>query len=244
VSSRQQWFANYLLTGKTPREALTTKAIGKELASLDKPLLATALEALTGINKLANSEALSMLEFVTIAQNFWPWTVCSSPKYADFVKAISEFVGHFKPIQPSTKLEGAIDACYQTRIGAYVAEVLAMHLFHARQTGMPSPVHDLLPNLSYFTRFAVGVPSYNNSLHALLKQNFESRYPGCTLRDLKRTTLKRHYYGKEYFYDLQLANKMLSMSEAWTGRSDNGLRAELANANVNLSVVDAQIVSI
>lgn len=244
VSSRQQWFANYLLTGKTPREALTTKATGKELASLDKSLLTTALEALSGINELVKSEALPMLEFVTLAQNFWPWTVCNSPKYSDFIKAISNFVGHFKPIQPPTNLEGVIDACYQTRIGAYIAEILAMHLFHARQTGLPSPVHDLLPNLSYFTRFAVGVPGYNNSLHAFLSQNFEARYPGCTLRDLKRTTLEEHQYGKEYFYDLQLADKMLSMTEAWTGRSDNGLRAELANANVNLSLVDAQIVSI
>jgi len=118
-----------------------------------------------------------------------------------------------------------------------------MHLFHGRQTGLPSSVHDLIPNLSYFTRFAVGVPSYNNSLHALLKQNFEARYPGCTLRDLKRTTLEQHLYGKEYFYDLKLADKMLSLTEAWMGRNDNGLRAELANANVNLSLVDAQIVS-
>jgi nuclear pore complex protein Nup188 len=243
VSSRQQWFANYLLTGKTPREALTAKASGKELASLDQPLLTTALEALTGIDELPKSEALPMLKFVALAQNFWPWTVCKSPKYEDFIKAISNFVGHFKPIQQSTKVEGAIDACYQTRIGAYVAEILAMHLFHGRQTGLPSSVHDLIPNLSYFTRFAVGVPSYNNSLHALLKQNFEARYPGCTLRDLKRTTLEQHLYGKEYFYDLKLADKMLSLTEAWMGRNDNGLRAELANANVNLSLVDAQIVS-
>jgi nuclear pore complex protein Nup188 len=243
VSSRQQWFANYLLTGKTPREALTAKTTGKELASLDKPLLTTALEALSGINELAKTEALPMLKFVTLAQNFWPWTVCNSPKYAAFIKAIADFVGHFKPIQQSTKLEVAIDACHQTRTGAYIAEILAMHLFHARQTGLPSSMTELLPNLSYFTRFAVAVPSYNNSLHALLKQNFEARYPGCTLRDLKRTTLEEHQYGKEYFYDLELADKMLSMTEAWTGRSDNGLRAELANANVNLSLVDTQIVS-
>jgi nuclear pore complex protein Nup188 len=243
VSSRQQWFANYLLTGKTPREALTAKTTGKELVSLDKPLLTTALEALTGINELAKTQTLPMLQFVTLAQNFWPWTVCSSPKYGDFIKAISNFVGHFKPIQQSTNLEAAIDSCHQTRIGAYIAEVLAMHLFHARQTGIPTSLPDLLPNLSYFTRFAVGVPTYNNSLHALLKQNFETRYDGCTLRDLKRTILEEHQYGKEYFYDLPLADKMLYMSEAWTGRSDNGLRAELANANVNLSLVDAQIVS-
>jgi len=244
VSSRQQWFANYLLTGKTPREALTAKSSGKNLALIDKPLLTTALEALSGIDELTKVEALPMLQFVTLAQNFWPWTVCNSPKYGDFIQAISNHVGHFKPIQQSTNLDVVIDACYQTRIGAFVAEILAMHLFHARQTGNPSSVPNMLPNLSYFTRFAVTVPNYNNSLHALLKQNFELRYPGCTLRDLKRTTLDEHQYGKEYFYNLQFADKMLSTTEAWAGRSDNGLRVELANANVNLSLVDAQIVSL
>jgi nuclear pore complex protein Nup188 len=243
VSSRQQWFANYLLTGRTPRDASRNKISGRDLATLDKPLLATALETLSKIGEIPQSEALAILEFVALAQNFWPWTVCDSPKYSSFISNISEFVGNLRPIQPSLNLEATIDACYQSRIAGYIAEVLAMHLFHTRQKGYQSTAKDLVPNLSYFTRFAVAIPSYNTSLHTMLKRNFEDKYPGCSLGDLKRTTLEDHQFGREYFYDLSLADKMLCLHQAWTGRKDDGLRNEFARANVNLSLVDAQIVS-
>jgi nuclear pore complex protein Nup188 len=242
VSSRQQWFANYLLTSKTPRDGSTTKISRRDLATLDKPLLTAALETLSKIDEIPRSEALAILEFVSLAQNFWPWTVCDSPKYSDFIRNISEFVGNLRPIQQSPNLEATIDACYQSRIAGYIAEVLAMHIFHTRQKGYTSPAKDLIPNLSYFTRFAVAVPSYNTSLHTMLKRNFEDKYPGCSLGDLKRATLEDHQFGREYFYDLSLADKMLRLDQAWTGRKDDGLRNEFALANVNLSLVDAQIV--
>ena len=243
VSSRQQWFANYLLTGKTPRDALQNKTSGKDLAALDKPLLTTALESLSSIKELPKTQALAMLEFVALSQNFWPWTVYGSQNHSDFIKSISEFVGTLPPIQKSTNLEANLEACYQTRIAAYIAEILAMHLFHKRQTGTSSSVKHLLPNLSFFARFAAAVPTYNSSLHAQLKLNFEARYPGCTLQDLKRTSLENRQIGKDYFYDLPLADKMLSLDQAWTGRKNDGLRAEFTHANVNLSMVDSQIVS-
>jgi nuclear pore complex protein Nup188 len=245
VSNRQQWFANYLLTGKTPKDALK-KTSGKELGALDKPLLNTALDALSNITEISKTKALAMLEFVALAQNFWPWTVYESEKHSDFIKAISEFVGTLQPdqpVQPAATLDAAIDACYQTRIAAYVAEILAMHLFHSRQTRNSSALKALIPNLSYYARFAVAVPHYNTSLHEYLRRNYEARYPGCSPRDLKRTTLEHRQYGRDYFYDLSLADKMLSRDQAWTGRKDDGLKTEFANANVNLSLLDAQIVS-
>ena len=244
VGSRQQWFANYVLTGRTPRGLLENKASGKDLATLDKPLLTTALEKLSNIDSIPRTEALAILEFTALAQNFWPWTVCDSPSYVTFIRDISEFVGNLKPIQQATNLDASIDACYQTRIAAYISEVLAMRLFHMRQKGVEWQAKDLIPNLSYFTRFAVAVPTYNTNLHITLERNFERQYPGCTIGDLKRTALECHHLGKEYFYNLPLADKMLQMDQAWTGRRDNGLRTEFAIANVNLSLVDAQIVSV
>jgi hypothetical protein len=37
---------------------------------------------------------------------------------------------------------------------------------------------------------------------------------------------------------------MLSSDQAWTGRKNDGLAEELTKANVNLSLVDAQVVSV
>lgn len=246
VSSRQQWFANYLLTGKTPRDALTTKTTGQALVALDRTLLSSALTKLSKIDDLPSYEALAMLEFVALAQNFWPWTVSDSPKYTDFIKAISEFVGTMRPLQQASNTEDSIKSCHQTRIAAYIAEIFAMHMFHSRQTGVNSHTKEIMSNLDYFERFAVAPPKnrgYNGSLHGLLNANFEARYPGSTLRDLKRTTLDHRQLGKEYFYNLSLAEKMLGREEAWTGRKNDGMRIELESANVNLALVDAQIVS-
>jgi nuclear pore complex protein Nup188 len=240
VSGRQQWFANYTLTGRSSTDSLKSKSCGKDSDSFDRPLLNTALEVLLAIGKTPKREVLAALEFVALAQNFWPWATYDSEKHADFIKSISETVGTLKPIQPSTTLESSIDACYQTRIAAYAAEILAMNLFHSRQTGGKFATKDLISNLSYFTRFAVAVPQYNSSLHGNLKRNFEARYGGCRLSDFQRTSLETRELGPDYFYDLPLADKMLSFDPAWS--KPQGFRSEVANANVNLALVDAQIV--
>jgi len=75
-----------------------------------------------------------------------------------------------------------------------------------------------------------------------LKRNFEARYSGCSLQDFKHTRLDIREFGREYFYDVTFADKMLNSDQSWTGRKNDGLAEELAKANVNLSLVDAQVV--
>jgi nuclear pore complex protein Nup188 len=119
-----------------------------------------------------------------------------------------------------------------------------MYLYHSRQLGKTAPVTDLLPHIEFYTRCAVSAPSYNVSLHANLKRNFEAMYSGCSLQDFKRTRLEVLEFGREYFYDINYADMMLNSDQAWTGRKNDGLAEELAKANVNLSLVDAQVVSV
>lgn len=243
VSNKQQWFANYLLTGKTPRESVAKDQAGKIPSALDKPLLTTALEKLMKIETLPQVEALAMLEFVSLSQNFWPWTVYGSSNHGGFITTISDYVGTLKPIPINPNLEQSIDAFYQSRIAAYVAEILAMHLFHSRQTRSPTSITSLIANLSYYIRFGTAVPSLNSSLHRQLAQNFATRHPNCSIQDLKRTTLEERQLRKDYFYDLSLAEKMLQFHPGWNRTKNDGLRVEFELANVNLSLVDAQIVS-
>jgi nuclear pore complex protein Nup188 len=67
-------------------------------------------------------------------------------------------------------------------------------------------------------------------------------YSGCSLQDFKRTRLEVREFGREYFYDIKFADKMLNSDQAWIGRKNDGLAEELAKANINLSLVDAQVV--
>ncbi|KAI1007226.1 Nucleoporin [Podosphaera aphanis] len=249
VSSRQQWFSNYLLTGKTPREALKAKPVEKEakLKGKIKPqaqtLLTTALKILINMSDDSISESLAVLEFVALAQNFWPWTLFNETKYQDFIKSILDYVGNLIPPQVwQGNITESLNACTQSKVAAYVAEILAVHLFHSRQSGTSIPLENLLPNLSYYERFGASVPHYNASLHTLLKQNFETRYPGCNVQDFKRTSLEDQFSESDYFFDLRIADKMLSCDRAWAGRSgSDGMRAEFERANINLSLVDAHI---
>ena len=74
-----------------------------------------------------------------------------------------------------------------------------------------------------------------------LRRNFEARYPGCSILDFERTALEQRSLGREYFYNYSILNQALSYDGNW--RRPDGLGTEVANANVNLSLVDAQIVS-
>jgi nuclear pore complex protein Nup188 len=243
ISSRQQWFSIYLLTGRPPRETLEEEK--PEKPSLrPRTMLKIALDALSNVQELPMPRALAMLEFVSLAQNYWPWAMSDLHiKQSDFIQAISEFVSLFPPVSGSASEEQLMRSCYQSRMAAYIAEILAMYLYHSRQLGKSAPVDDLLPHITFYTRFAVSVPSYNSSLHGNLKRNFEARYSGCSLQDFKRTRLEIRDFGRDYFYDIKFADKLLNSDQTWTGRKNDGLAAELAKANVNLSLVDAQVVS-
>ncbi|KAI9648045.1 hypothetical protein NHQ30_002673 [Ciborinia camelliae] len=241
MSSRQQWFANYVLTGKTPRDALKKKKPDVVKSSSSKPLLLAALDNLSQIGDIPDPEALMMLEFVSLAQNFWPWTMYELESSTGFINYLSNYIENLKPIQVSSRSEPAIKACYRTRIAAYIAEILAMHLFHSRQTGKPSIAKELMPKLNYYYENAGGLPNYNASLHGNLKHNFDAKYARSSLQSFKKTDLKDRKFGENYFYDLQLLDQMLHSDVAWTGRRKDGYKFELAMANINLSLVDAQV---
>jgi nuclear pore complex protein Nup188 len=240
VSCRQQWSANYLLTGRPPQATLRASTPNKELAPLDKPFVNTALNTFPDMDALLQNHGLDYLQFVALAHNFSPWATYSSERYTDFIKYITKLAGSLRPLQPTLAAkEDASMPSYQTKVAAYIAEILAMHLFHLRQLGQPSPSNSLLDSLNYFSRFAVSPPNYNSSLHANLTRNFESQY-GCKLLDFQKSSLDTPELGQDYFYDLALADKLLSFDQAWQRRG--GFRAEVAIANINLSLVDAQVV--
>lgn len=242
VSNRQQWFAIYLLTGRTPRDTLKDDTKNQESATTVKPLLTFALDALVDIENLPLPRALAMLEFISLAQNFWPWAMSGLQKQPKFINSITDYASATQSVPRSANDETSLEGCYRIRMAGYIAEILAMYLYHSRQVGKSEPVKDIIAKLEFFKESAVTVPSYKSSLHGNLKRNFENRFTGCTLQDFKRTRLETRTFGSEYFYDLELAERMLGSDSAWSGRKGDGLSHELEKANINLSLVDSQVV--
>ncbi|KAH0558656.1 hypothetical protein GP486_004694 [Trichoglossum hirsutum] len=238
VSNRQQWLAIYLLTGNTPRGSLTRKESNPTSgAPRGEPLLAVALDSLADIDSLPPRRALAMLEFVALAEDYWPWAMADMHRHPKFVTAISDFVGKLDTQMPT------VENANKIRMASFIAEIIAMYLHHLRQLGDDSFVKTLMPKLKYYMSGAVSAPCYNLSLHSNLRKNFEMKFPNTTLLNFKRTQLQRRYFGIDYFYDLDLATKLLRFEPSWTGIRREGFSYDVVQANINLSVVEAQVLT-
>ncbi|KAK4242409.1 nucleoporin subcomplex protein binding to Pom34-domain-containing protein [Achaetomium macrosporum] len=239
LCNRQQWMANCLLTGKTPREALKADAKISQLSA--GSVLSTALEKLGSISKIPNQETLAILDFFTSAQNYWPWTIIAMQKDRSFLQHLRSYVRELKAPAVVSKADPA-EACYQARIAAYIAETFAMQLYHLRQMRQEQPfASELVNDLDYFLRDGVHVSDYNSSLHANFARNFAKRYSGCSIDDFKRTLLVPRDLGSQYYYALDVAEAMLNYDAGWAGSRQNGFRREMETANLNLSLVEAEV---
>ncbi|PYH98588.1 hypothetical protein BO71DRAFT_480287 [Aspergillus ellipticus CBS 707.79] len=236
VSKRQQWLAVYILTGTSPRNSLKKTDKEKDVAMRGTPFLQIVLDMLSHIEQLDLEVAASLLEFVSQAQENWPWATPELKKHSTFFTSIVNYVSKLKI---STLSVG--DQIFATRIAAVVADLCAVYLHSAKEMQDKGFYKTLIPLVSWFAKGAVEVPGYNASLHANLKKNFEMRYPGCKLVDFKRTSLQRRCLGREYYYDVHLGQQLLSYDFAWIGSRNQGFSEEFQRANLNLSLVEAQV---
>ena len=246
VSKRQQWFAIFVLTGATPRDSFkdkTTPVVSSHRQS--EPILNTALDTLSNIDKLKPRKALSILKFVALAADFWPWVLSIMEKHSHFLKGISEYAAHIGSMAATSG-----ERSYKTfadynslEVASLVADILSMYIHHTQQIGNQKFAKMLVPHLTYLIKNAISIPSYNASLHGNLRRNFESKFPGCDLNQFKHTKLTDMSLGESFYYDLGLATETLSYDPAWIGRKgDDGFSGEFRRANFNLSVVESQIV--
>ena len=241
VSKRQQWFAIFVLTGSTPRETFKDrKAVDNSRQT--EPILNIALNGLTEIGKLRPQKAISMLEFVALAADHWPWVLATIEQQPEFVKSL---LGYVKALSSSRgQRDKTSEHFAELQISSYIVEIFAMYTHHTQQTGNHSFPKSLLPIITLLLHSAVSVPSYNASLHKNLRRNFESRFPSCSLANFKRTTLELPTLGEAFYYDLALAGEMLSFDPAWTGSKGSGFADEFVRANINLSLVESQMNSL
>lgn len=241
LKNRQQWMSNCLLTGQTPREAMKQDAKKNETSA--DSVFATALSKLKTLKDLETGEALVVLDFVTSAQNYWPWTVFTLQKDTAYMDGLRAYVRDLKPSHQTVKSD-AVLASTQARIAAYIAETFAMQLYHSRHLGNADTLAKGLTNdLDYYLRDGVEVASYNKSLHNNFAKNFSNKYFGCSLDNFKRTMVGPRELGENYYYDLDRADEVLRFDPGWQGKRGAGFLNEMKLANANLSLVDAQIVS-
>ena len=243
VSHRQQWFAIYLLTGRTPKESLRNREQSPTTGLRIRPILHVALANLSCLTMLDLIEAASTLEFIALAADFWPWVINEIEKDNRCMKACFQFLASLRP--PTARESGTSEAePFQLQVAAYIVNIVAMLVHQSNDRGNSGFAKSVLPGLKYLLERGVSVPSYNVSLHSSLRKNFESTFPGCKLSSFKQTSLKPARLGKYFYYDLRLANQMLPHDgTAWSDDREKGFAKEFIRANINLSIVEAQVVS-
>lgn len=238
VSKRQQWLAVYILTGSSPRQSLKKDDAQKAPAMRGAPFLQIALDRLSNIEQMDLQVAAMLLEFVSNAQENWPWATPELRKHPHFFNSIVNYVSKLK-----ISTLPVVSQIFATRVAAVVADLCAVYLHSAKEMRDRTFVKTLIPMVSWFAKDAVEVSGYNASLHANLKKNFEMRYSGCRLVDFKKSSLEVRNLGREYYYDTSLGEKLLSYDFAWAGTRNQGFAEEFERANMNLSLVESQVVS-
>lgn len=230
VSSRQQWFAIYVLTGVTPRER------SKDQKAFGESILLHALVRLSTPSLAEYKRTTAMLRFVSLSMNNWPWAVGEVKRYSSFITGIIEYLEKIKRDNKESRERIYIKNTFSGK----VTEVLAMYLHSTQQIGDTKPAKELLPKLNYLWNFGAVDPPYTPSLHVNLAKNLEQKCSGLKLSSLKQTLLFPREYGVNYFYDIDLAQKVLKANE--TGKSSTSNFVEdIKRANEELSVVDSQI---
>ena len=239
MSSKQQWFAIYLLTGALPKDRLKDHK-----ASKSKSLLVYALDQLSDVVHMPPERAIVILKFVASAQSAWVWATNAVRSHTDFLEHSLRWLYTIQPPSRAPNVAEEILAANEHQMAAYLCDILAVNLHASREIGDKGVLKMVIRRLAFLRQHAGSVDAYNRSLHMNLAENFARKFSGCQVSDFARTEASPAPFGRDYFYDKDLADRVLGHEMAWEGTSihgrQRGFADEFARANVNLSLVNAQ----
>jgi nuclear pore complex protein Nup188 len=231
VNSQQQWFALYLLTGRAPRET------GCKTSATNETVLNFALDKLSSISKLPWEKLkvpIAMLQFVSISYSKWRITNKTIREHQTFLPAIIEYFAKLR-----REDRPALAQITETQVASLIAEILTMHLYYCREMGDFKFASTLVNKLGYFKNFGFLPPVLNTNQQSFLRKNLKGMYPGFQLSKVKHSTIFPVEYGRNYFYDCEMAMKLI---ESVKGHGDHkGFALEIQWANINLSELDVQV---
>lgn len=240
MSSKQHWFATFLLTGELPRKGANRQGSGHARA---KSILTFVLDQLSSISILPPERANGMLKFVATAQQVWVWANTEIRSHADFLKETLAWIDKLG-VAPRDPSPGAsIISAKECEMASYLCNIYAISIHAGLETGDKTVLQSVLQKLTFLRKHGVTVNAYNRSLHRNLKENLSQKFPQSDLSDFKRTEVNPATPGPEFFYDRGFANSVFSHDVSWRGGSrsrSQGFSDEFARANANLSLLHAQ----
>ena len=245
VSHRQQWFALYLLNGKSPREWLQNKDWEKGPPGIGRPVFRIALAQLARIANFRSDKASAVLDFIASAVDFSPAAMNMLEEHGKLDSAL-QIISSLTSPAASSQADPERSPHLHFQAAATAVGIIAMLQHHCnekyvRKEDRPPILRDIIKSLDFLLNNGAKRPAYNASLHDSLKKNFDKRFPSHKLASFKKTSLNPAVLGTEFFYDVNAMRLFLRKHPSWNPRYDESITQEIARANLNLSLVQAQV---
>ncbi|KAK9241451.1 nucleoporin subcomplex protein binding to Pom34-domain-containing protein [Lipomyces kononenkoae] len=237
-SNKQQGLSVLLLTGRE-----LGKDNGKQ--KTDKESETSLLQALEKkaeqFEDLPVELSVNVLECIALAQNSRATAVFENKTNLDFLKKNFEILdrGTGGRISGLESTDTIIRFCYNALLAARAVQLCAVELHKSiRDSTESKSIVDYFVksgNLAKLADTAFRIQGYRASLHGNLHRNFDKKWPMAKLIRFQKTSISQKPYGPSYKYDLEMMDDIFSADPIWTG-----YRSEIVQANLNLSLIDAQ----
>ncbi|KAK9312878.1 nucleoporin subcomplex protein binding to Pom34-domain-containing protein [Lipomyces starkeyi] len=237
-STKQQGLSILLLTGK---ELGTDSGEEKK----DREAAASLVQALEKkaeqFEELPVELSVNILECIALAQNSRATAVFESKKNRDFLTKIFQILdrGTGGRISGLESTDTIIRFCFNALLAARAVQLCAVQLHKSvRDSAESKSIVDYFvksDNLAKLVDTAFQIQGYRASLHGNLHRNFDKKWPMAKLIRFQKTSISQKKYGPSYKYDLEMMDDIFSIDPIWIG-----YRSEIVQANLNLSLIDAQ----
>ena len=247
VSHRQKWFTMYLLNGKMPRDSFKQEGGDPDGSSDDRSMSQIALFQLARLDTMSKHEALGVLEFLASA-------VDNSTRALEKLLADNKLESALKTVSSlrvptaNSQQDPSESPHLQYQCAALIVRIVAMILHYCNEKLVsgtkkqkPALFRAIQRSIEFLAQHGVDRPAYNASLHSKLKSNIEGKFPKCRLSNFKRTTLNPVSLGEGFYYDFNALKVCLKKDPHWHTNYERAIGQEIARANLNLSVVEAQV---
>ncbi|EGW31009.1 uncharacterized protein SPAPADRAFT_142824 [Spathaspora passalidarum NRRL Y-27907] len=184
-----------------------------------------------------NSVSIHLVDALALAFNLWT-TTKENDNDVEFINTLISRV-KLQMIDPPDTAESYISRCYELKLVAKVAEILALHLFTTRNDKLKQNILDFITSdFIDIAKTKFTVSDYKSNLHNNLQISFEAAFPKLKLSQFTTGLTKRNRYGISTVYNLPVMDSLFKHESEWPQ-----IREQVIASSINLQYVNAQVSS-
>ena len=186
------------------------------------------------------------MEFLSKAHNSWaPILSTLRQDKALWAKLLILLAWSGLIVDTTDSTERNLQICWRLHTAASSVDAIAVEIFHAGNIPQAASIEVLRDHfvtkkdvkLQEIASEAFRIRGYRDSLFFHLRRNFQNKFPTADILRFQRSTVHDRQFGEEYFFDISVGRAVLGDDPAW-----DGFEKEIRLANLNMSIVDAQLV--